>query len=122
MAELAKDVVIDTRELPAGDHMTVSIDLPAQFIIVFEPVTLASRFIDVQGEPTDQVQHLSLKYDGARAKVEPTVLRPGPLQLTLDNKAGVRVLPTAMVAADALHHMNGRRKPCDAAKRVLSNK
>jgi class 3 adenylate cyclase len=121
MAALSKDVVIDTRELPAGDHMTVSIDLPAQFIIVFEPVTHASRFIDVQGEPTDEVQHLSLKYDGARAKVETTTLRPGPLQLTLDNKAGVRVLPTVMVAADALHHLIGRRKPFLTAKRMLSN-
>jgi class 3 adenylate cyclase len=121
MAALSKDVVLDTRELPAGDHMTVSIDLPAQFIIVFEPVTHASRFIDVQGEPTDEVQHLSLKYEGARAKVETTVLRPGRLELTLDNKAGVRVLPTVMVAADALHHLIGRRKPFLTAKRMLSN-
>jgi class 3 adenylate cyclase len=101
--------------------MTASLDLPAQFIIVFEPVTHASRFIDVQGEPTDEVQHLELKYDGARAKVETTTLRPGPLQLTLDNKAGVRVLPTVMVAADALHHLIGRRKPFLTAKRMLSN-
>jgi class 3 adenylate cyclase len=121
MAELSKDVVIDTRELPAGEHMTISIDLPAQFIIVFEPVTHASRFIDVQGEPTDEVQHLALRYDGARAKVETTTLRPGPLQLTLDNKAGVRVLPTVMVATDALHHLIGRRKPFLTAKRMLSN-
>jgi len=121
MAELSKDVVLDTRELPAGEHMTISLDLPAQFIIVFEPVTHASRFIDVQGEPTEEVQHLSLKYDGARAKVETTTLRPGPLELTLDNKSGVRVLPTVMVAADALHHLIGRRKPFLTAKRMLSN-
>jgi class 3 adenylate cyclase len=67
------------------------------------------------------VQHLSLKYDGARAEVQTTTLRPGPLQLTLDNKAGVRVLPTVMVAADALHHLIGRRKPFLTAKRMLSN-
>jgi class 3 adenylate cyclase len=121
MAELSKDVVLDTRELPAGEHMTISLALPAQFIIVFEPVTHASRFIDVQGEPTEEVQHLSLKYDGARAKVETTTLRPGPLELTLDNKSGVRVLPTVMVAADALHHLIGRRKPFLTAKRMLSN-
>jgi class 3 adenylate cyclase len=121
MAELSKDVVIDTRELPAGEHMTISLDLPAQFIIVFEPVTHASRFIDVQGEPTDEVQQLALKYDGVRANVETTTLRPGRLELTLDNKSGVRVLPTAMVAADALHHLIGRRKPFLTAKRMLSN-
>jgi class 3 adenylate cyclase len=121
MAALSTDVVLDTSELPAGEHVTVSLDLPAQFIIVFEPVTHASRFIDVQGEPTDEVQHLALKYDGIHAKVETTTLRPGPLQMTFDNKTGSRVLPTVMVAADALHHLIGRRKPFLTAKRMLSN-
>jgi class 3 adenylate cyclase len=121
MAALSHDVVLDTCELPPGEHMTVQLDLPPQFIIVFEPVTHASRFIDVQGEPTDEVQHLTLRYDGARAPVETTVLRPGPLRLSFDNKAALRVLPTVMVAADALHHLIGRRKPFLTAKRMLSN-
>lgn len=121
MAELSRDIVLDTRELPAREQMTITLDLPAQFIIVFEPVTHASRFIDVQGARTDELQHLSLKYDGVRAKVETSTLRPGPLELTLDNRSGARVLPTVMVAADALHHLIGRRKPFLTAKRMLSN-
>ncbi|WP_315702339.1 MULTISPECIES: adenylate/guanylate cyclase domain-containing protein [unclassified Bradyrhizobium] len=121
MASLSNDVVLDARELAAGDHDTVSLSLPHQFIIVFEPVTHAARFIDVQGEPTGELQQLALKYDGVRAPVETTVLRPGPLQLALDNKSGLRVLPTVMVAAEALHHLTGRRKPFLTAKRMLSN-
>ena len=39
MAALSNEVVLDTRELAAGDHVTVSLNLPPQFIIVFEPVT-----------------------------------------------------------------------------------
>jgi len=120
MAALSNEVVLDTRELAAGDHTTVSLILPPQFIIVFEPVTHKAHFIDVQGEPTDEVQQLAIKYDGARSTVETTVLHPGPLQLTLDNKARVRALPTIMVAADALHHLIGRRKPFLTAKRMLS--
>lgn len=120
-AALSRDIVLDARELPAGEHMTVSLTLPPQFIIVFEPVTHASRFIDVQGEPTDEIQQLDLRYDGLRGTVETSVLRPGPLQLTLDNKSGVRVLPSVMVAADALHHLIGKRKPFLTAKRMLSN-
>ncbi|WP_316213428.1 MULTISPECIES: adenylate/guanylate cyclase domain-containing protein [unclassified Bradyrhizobium] len=121
MASLSNDVVLDARELAAGDHDTVSLSLPHQFIIVFEPVTHAARFIDVQGEPTGELQQLALKYDGVRAPVETTVLRPAPLQLALDNKSGLRVLPTVMVAAEALHHLTGRRKPFLTAKRMLSN-
>src|ERR1700756_5466890 len=61
---LSSEVVLHARELPAGERVTVPLQLPPNFIIVFEPVTHAARFIDVQGDPTDQVQHLSLKYDG----------------------------------------------------------
>ena len=48
-------------------------------------------------------------------------MRPGPLRLSLDNQAGVRVLPTVFIAADALHHLLGKRKPFLTAKRMLSN-
>jgi len=120
-ASLSNDVVLDARELPAGERTVVRLQLPQQFIIVFEPVTHAARFIDVQGEPTDQIQRLALTYDGAHLPVETNTMRPGPLELSLDNQAGVRVLPTIFIAADALHHLIGKRKPFLTAKRMLSN-
>ena len=120
-ASLSNEVVLKVLELPAGEQTTVSLQLPPQFVIVFEPVTHAARFIDVQGEPTEQVQELSLSYTNAHAPVETTTLRPGPLQLSLDNRAGVRVLPSVFIAADALHHLLGKRKPFVTAKRMLTN-
>ena len=120
-ASLSNEVMLRALELPAGDKTTLSLQLPAQFIIIFEPVTHAAHFIDVQGEPTTDPQHLSLVYDKRYAPVETTVLRPGPLLLSLDNHAGVRALPTVLVAADALHHLLGKRKPFITAKRMLTN-
>src|ERR1700728_2272211 len=104
-ASLSHDVVLEALELPPGEQTTVSLQLPPQFIIVFEPVTHAARFIDVQGEPTEEIQHLSLMYNRVPATVENMTLRPGPLRLSLTNQAGVRVLPTVFIAADALHHL-----------------
>jgi class 3 adenylate cyclase len=121
IASLSNDVVLNAIELPPGEQTTVSLQLPPQFIIVFEPVTHAARFIDVQGEPTEEVQQLSLSYTNAHAPVETTTLRPGPLQLSLDNRTAVRVLPTIFIAADALHHLIGKRKPFVTAKRMLTN-
>src|ERR1700729_3726887 len=118
---LTDEVTLDALELPAGEKAQLSLQLPPQFIIVFEPVTHSARFIDVQGEPTKERQQLSLIYNNAHAPVETTVVRPGPLRLSLDNQAGVRVLPVVFIAAEALHHLIGKRKPFLTAKRMLSN-
>ena len=48
-------------------------------------------------------------------------MRPGPLRLSLDNQAGVRVLPSVFIAAEALHQLIGKRKPFLTAKRMLTN-
>jgi hypothetical protein len=42
-AWLSNDVVLKALELPPGEQTTVSLQLPPQFIIVFEPVTHAAR-------------------------------------------------------------------------------
>ena len=118
---LTDEVTLDALELPAGEKAVLSLQLPPQFIIVFEPVTHSAQFIDVQGDPTKERQQLSLIYNNAHAPVETVTMRPGPLRLALDNQAGVRVLPTVFIAADALHHLIGKRKPFLTAKRMLTN-
>jgi class 3 adenylate cyclase len=120
-ASLTDEVVLDALELPVGERAVLSLQLPNEFIIVFEPVTHAAQFIDVQGEPTKERQQLSLIYNKVQAPVGTMTLRPGPLRLSLDNQAGVRVLPSVFVAADALHHLIGKRKPFLTAKRMLTN-
>ena len=122
VATLADEVTLDTIELPAGEKAVLSLVLPKEFIIVFEPVTHSAQFIDVQGEPTKERQQLSLVYSktptptgGART------MRPGPLRLSLDNQADVRALPSVFVAGDVMHHLIGKRKPFLTAKRMLSN-
>src|SRR3954467_8123565 len=121
-ASLSEEVTLDTLELPAGEKATMSLQLPANFVIVFEPVTHAAQFIDVRGEPTKQRQQLSLVYNKMPSPTGATVtMRPGPLRLSLDNQAGVRVLPSVFVAAEALHHLIGKRKPFLTAKRMLTN-
>src|ERR1700719_4031002 len=121
-ASLTDEVVLDALELPAGEKAVLSLQLPGDFIIVFEPVTHSAQFIDVQGEPTKERQQLSLIYSKVKTPTGGTVtLRPGPLRLSLDNQAGVRVLPSVFIAADALHHLIGKRKPFLTAKRMLTN-
>jgi class 3 adenylate cyclase len=120
-ASLTEEVTLDALELAAGERAVLSLQLPPQFIIVFEPVTHSAHFIDVQGEPIKERQQLALLYNKAHPPTGSTTLRPGPLRLSLDNQAGVRALPTIFIAGDALHDLLGKRRPFLTAKRMLSN-
>src|SRR3984957_14823313 len=110
-ASLSEEVTLDALELPAGEKAVLSLQLPPQFIIAFEPVTHSAHFIDVQGEPTRERQQLSLVYNKSPPPTGSITLRPGPLRLSLDNQAGVRTLPTVFIAGDGLHAMLARRRP-----------
>ncbi|HXQ65011.1 MAG TPA: adenylate/guanylate cyclase domain-containing protein [Alphaproteobacteria bacterium] len=121
LEELIPEITLDSVELPPGGHAILSLQLPAEFAIVFDPVTHATQFLDVQGEPTRERQSLSLVFNKVRAPTGTTVLRPGPLRLTLENRTDVRVLPAVWIAGDKLHELLGRRKPFLTAKRLLTN-
>ena len=122
LATLADEVTLDTLELPAGEKAVLSLQLPKEFVIVFEPVTHSAQFIDVQGDPTRERQQLSLVYNKTPTPTGGTrTMRPGPLRLSLDNQADVRVLPSVFVAGDAMHRLIGKRKPFLTAKRMLTN-
>jgi class 3 adenylate cyclase len=118
---LVDEVALDALELPAGERAVMSLQLPAHFIIVFEPVTHSAHFIDVQGEPTKERQQLSLVFNKSHPPTGSITMHPGPVRLALDNQAGVRTLPTVFIAGDGLHAMLGKRRPFLTAKRMLSN-
>jgi hypothetical protein len=118
---LTEQATLDSLELPAGERAVLSLQLPPQFIIVFEPVTHSAHFIDVQGEPTKERQQLSLVFNKSHPPTGSITMRPGPLRLSLDNQAGVRTLPTVFIAAEELHELLGKRRPFLTAKRMLSN-
>jgi class 3 adenylate cyclase len=123
-ADLAKAIeklTLDSIELPPAEKAHLSLMLPAEFLIVFEPVTHAAQFIDVKGEPVSERQSLTLVYTNLRAPTGTMELRPGPLRLSLENRTDRRILPGIWIANDAMHEFIGKRRPFLTAKRLLSN-
>src|SRR5436189_893385 len=59
LARLIKELTLDTIELPAGEKVVLSLQLPEGFVIVFDPVVHMSQFIEVKGEPTRERQSLA---------------------------------------------------------------
>jgi len=112
---------IDSIELPPGEKAILSVQLPNDFVIIFDPVTHATQFVDVKGEPTRERQTLSVVFNNVKAPTGTIEMRPGPLRLSLDNQTDRRVLPGLWIAGDALHNLMGRRRQFLTAKRLLTN-
>jgi class 3 adenylate cyclase len=118
---LIAEMTLEAIELSPGGTAVLSLNLPAQFIIVFDPVTHAAQFLDVKGEPTRDRQNLTVVFNKLRAPTGTVELRPGPLRLHIENRTDVRTLPGVWIAGDAMHELLGRRKPFLTAKRLLTN-
>ena len=118
---LIDNITLDTLELPGHEKAQMSLQLPTEFLIVFEPVTHVAQFIEVKGEPTRERQNLSLVFTGLRSPTTTIEMRPGPLRLSLENRTGERILPGVWIAGTELHELLDLRRPFLSAKRLLTN-
>jgi class 3 adenylate cyclase len=118
---LVSRVIIDNAELAPGERMILSINLPGEFVIVFDPVTHTAHFLDVKGEPTRDRQELAVSFDKIAPPTGTSEMRPGPLRLALENRSDTRVLPGLFIANDELHHLLGKRRRFLTAKRLVTN-
>jgi len=115
------DFTIDSIELPPGEKAVLSVQLPNDFVIAFDPVTHGALFLDVKGEPTHERQTLSMVFNKVKTLAGTVEIRPGPLRLSLENRTDGRVLPALWIAGDSLHRLLGKRRPFVTAKRLLTN-
>jgi class 3 adenylate cyclase len=116
-----EEFTIDAMEIGPGEKAQLSLTLPADFVILFEPVTHFAHFIDVKGEPTKERQNLSLIFNKAHSPTVTSEMQPGPLRIAMENKSDARALPTVWIAAHHLHDLLARRRPFLTAKRLLTN-
>ena len=121
LAKWVKETTLDTLELSAGDKAVLSLQLPEGWVIVFDPVVHMSQFIEVTGETTRKPQSLAFVMTKDHAPTGTIQMRPGPLQISLENRSNVRTFPGIWVAGDKLHDLLGKRRPCLTAKRLLTN-
>jgi len=98
-----EEVTLELVELPPGERAILSLQLPAELVIVFDPVTHAAQFLEVKGEPTRERQGLALVISPLSPATGTVELRPGPLRLTVENRTEQRVLPGVWIAGDGLN-------------------
>ncbi|MEA2783026.1 MAG: hypothetical protein QOK29_4570 [Rhodospirillaceae bacterium] len=120
-AKTIEEVTLETVELPPGEKAILSLLVPAELIILFDPVTHSALFLDVKGEPARERQTLSFILDEVPVPTATTALSPGPLRLQIENRSNFRALPSVWIAGQPLEEMLSRRKPFLTAKRLLTN-
>ncbi len=119
--QIIEEITLDAVEVAPAEKVVLSLQLPPEFVIVFDAVTHAVQFIDVQGEPTRERQNISLVYDREHVHSQTLQMRPGPVRIAIENRTDVRVLPAVFVAGDPLHELMSKRRPFVTAKRLLTN-
>jgi class 3 adenylate cyclase len=112
---------VDSIELAPAEKAVLSVQLPNDFVILFDPVTHSTQFLDIKGEPTRERQTLSMVFNKVKSPVGTVEMRPGPLRLSLENRTDRRVLPALWIATEPLHNLLGKRRPFLTAKRLLTN-
>ena len=75
-----------------GEKAVLSLQLPEGEVTVFDPVVHMSQHIEVKGEPARESQSLSFVMTRDHAPAGTIQMRPGPLQMTLENRSNVRTL------------------------------
>jgi len=120
-AKWIEETTLGTLELSPGEKVVLARELPEGFVDVYDAVVNMSLFMEIKGEPAGEGQSLSFIMTRDHAPAETVQLRPGPLQLTLENRSNVRTLPGIWVVSDKVHDFVGRRRPFLTAKRLLTN-
>jgi len=121
LAKWVKETTLDTLELSAGEKVALSVQLPEGLVIVFDPVVHMSQYIEVKGDPARESQSLSFVMTRDHAPAGTVQMRPGPLQMTLENRSTVRTFPGIWIVSDKVHDLVSKRRPFLTAKRLLTN-
>jgi class 3 adenylate cyclase len=120
--KMIDEVTLEAVDLPPGEKAILSLVVPAETVVVFDPVTHSAQFLEVAGEPTRERQSVSFLLDPmAGMPTGKTGLRPGPVRLQIENRSSLRALPSVWIAARPLEEMLSRRKAFLTAKRLLTN-
>ena len=114
-------ITLDVMELGPGEKAAMSLTMPAEFGIIFDPVTHTAVFLDVAGEPTTERRGLSVVLSEAAAHSATHRLRPGPIRIAVENKSGRRTIPGLWIHNAEMTALMNRRRPFLTATRVLSN-
>ena len=119
--EIVQKATLDSMELAPGERAAMSLSLAPGQVLLFDPVSHTTMFLDVTGEETKERRNLSVAFGDAQAHKGSVQIAPGPVRLLLENTSSRRTMPALWVASDHMHSIFTNRRPFLTATRLLSN-
>lgn len=119
--EFLQKTLLEVEEVAPRERASVTLEIPGDWVAVFEPVTHGCTFIAPTGEPTRERRDVTIVFDAngcAPARVE---LAPGPCRLTLVNATAHRILPCTWIVGEAFHDMLHQRRRVFSARDLFTN-
>jgi class 3 adenylate cyclase len=115
------EVSLESEAVAPHEKLVVSRVLPAEFIIVFDPITHGTTFIDVKGPVTKERRDVFVSFQFGTTTATRVELAPGPVRLILHNTTDRRIVPGVFRAGDRFHELFHHRRTFFTAKHLLSN-
>jgi class 3 adenylate cyclase len=115
------EITLDVMELGPGEKASMSLTLHEAFVIVFDPVSHTTRFLEIAGEETSERRNVSIVFSDMHIHTGKETLRPGPVRISFENRSSRRTIPGLWVAGEAMDRSLGQRRPFLTATRLLSN-
>jgi class 3 adenylate cyclase len=121
IAEIVEQATLDTAELAPGERATMSLTLPRGQVMIFDPVSHTTRYLEVEGEETHERRNLSVVFNAPNTNAGKLSLQPGPVRIAFENRSPRRTLPGLWLLNEAMQSLFEHRRPFLTATRVLSN-
>jgi class 3 adenylate cyclase len=115
------EVSLEAEAIAPHEKLVLSTTLPAEFMIVFDPITHATTFLDVKGEPTRERRELFVSFQFGTTTAARVEIAPGPVRVTLHNTTDRRIVPGMFRAGERFHDLFHHRRTFFTAKHLLSN-
>jgi class 3 adenylate cyclase/predicted RNA-binding Zn-ribbon protein involved in translation (DUF1610 family) len=116
-----EDVTLEVLELPPGERAIMSLQMAEGLYLIEDLVTHTAQFLEIKGEHTKERQHLPFIIDRTTGQHPRTIMRPGSLRITFDNRRDCRTLPTVFIASERMLSFIKTYRPFLSAKRLLTN-
>jgi class 3 adenylate cyclase len=112
--------MLDVESLAPRELAHASVELPTDWVAVFEPVTHSCSFIVPTGERSHERRELSFLFDSGGCTPAKVEVAPGPIRVRLTNATTHRLFPGLWIVGERFHDLLHQRRRMFSARDLFT--